>query len=194
MLQLQLRSSPPSADGVQLLQIGQLRLSHASRRLPPGQVAHTQGPGDGDADNLAVNLCLDELIQEEKISPSSTAVKLFSGSPDGELPPFVELPAGYGHEELCHELKTWGHECCCALFTNHNLAVCYPHHLLSPACPSSIVSLRVDTECQPFYHLDFDHLPDTELGMMRFLYQLGFWRACIEFVLADPIYPVKLVG
>lgn len=140
-------------------------------------------------------LYLDTMLEELPVQPApSTFVRLFAGVPYLELPTFVELHVGFCRIDLERELRKWGHDCHCAVFADWHAAVCFPKALRPEAAPTNILYLQLGEQHENAFLLDNTHLARDELGMMRFLYSKGFWRASISFTETDDVLPVSLIG
>ena len=134
---------------------------------------------------------LEQLVHYEEPA-SCKVIRVVAGVHYMQLPTFIELPFGSDPKDVESELRHWGHDCSCVLFTDYDVAVCYPRAIPKGSRPAIHVYLQIVTESQVDFIVDRKVLADTTLAHMRFLYEHGHWRACIHSVIADEESPAKL--
>ena len=134
---------------------------------------------------------LEQLVHYEEPA-SCKVIRVVAGVHYMQLPTFIELPFGSDPKDVESELRHWGHDCSCVLFTDYDVAVCYPRAIPKGSRPAIHLYLQIVTESQVDFIVDRKVLADTTLAHMRFLYEHGHWRACIHSVIADEESPAKL--
>ena len=135
---------------------------------------------------------LEQLVHEVAAEPALTAVQLIPGVPYLILPPFLELPIGFDQSVVENELRSWGHDCACAVFPDFHIAVCYPMAIAKQSRPKISVYVAIGLSHSQNVLVDDKIHASTELEHMRLLHSWGFWRACLRPSLEVENFPVQL--
>ena len=136
-------------------------------------------------------LQLEQLVHEDQ-TPCTVAVRLYAGVGYLTLPQFVEVPAPFDQTSIEDELRCWGHDCRCAVFHQQHVAVCYPAAISPSSRPAIVLYQATDQAVHSDFIVDDTNLAEDEIGHMRYLYQQGFWRACMSATYEAEHFPVKL--
>eukprot|EP00435_Cladocopium_sp_Y103_P042895 s203_g12.t1 len=163
------------------------QLNGGSERLTDGRMAFNRRPDTpvqscpDDMDSPPQTLHLDALLPPTSTTSTTSAVafRLIAGTDMGPLPSYVECSLPGDEEALSLELCAWGHHCDVFRFGERQLDLCVPHGWYGGDGPSHYMFCHSDLEDE---HGAFLHTADrrlTEIELMQFLYQCGYWRASI---------------
>ena len=110
--------------------------------------------------------------------PQTTAVRIIDGSGRNSLPNPLEVEVPGGADQVRHELKKWGHDCCVQTCLEHKLFLCV-HRDFVPEAGHHYVFAHDDPEDHPgiVLHSAPDEL--SEIQLLRFLCELDYSRAVI---------------
>jgi hypothetical protein len=133
-----------------------------------------------------------ELLVHDDPAPCMVAVRILAGVGYLALPQYIEVTAPFDQTSIEDELRCWGHDCKCAVFQHQHVAVCYPAAISATTRPAIALYQALDPSAQADFLIDDKILAKDEVGHMRFLYQQGFWRACMRETIEIPGFPVKL--
>ena len=141
-----------------------------SERQTTASVAHEQWP-----------LPDDPSVSSEILSADSTTmgIQLFSGCDTLVLPAYIECRCPGTSSDIQEELRSWGVECRAFRFGPHWKALCLPRTWGPDRHEFHYMFYHQEvTDPQgAFVHTDDHELSEVEL--MRFLHQLGYFRAAI---------------
>ena len=162
------------------------------QRQPHHQPSHNvEGTSFLQTGVLRRKIQLELLVHQDEVAINKV-VKVVAGVHYLQLPSFVEIFQDADHQDIETELRNWGHECSCVLFSDHDVAVCYPRAMPKHARPAVHLYLQIEKETHVDFIVDQKVLAQSTLEHMRFLYEQGYWRACIQSVIADEDFPAKL--
>eukprot|EP00435_Cladocopium_sp_Y103_P016152 s505_g4.t1 len=121
----------------------------------------------------------DSEIDSSRPLACSFPIRLIAGTDMDPLPTFVECADPAGDEQLQQELSHWGHCCEVYRFGPHPIAYCIPAgHSFAPGWHHFLFCHENVQDSQgAFLHSSPQTLSEVE--MMKFLYQCGYWRATI---------------
>eukprot|EP00435_Cladocopium_sp_Y103_P051465 s2317_g16.t1 len=143
-------------------------------------VAHACRPQD--TQDSCLTLCLDDLLPSEVFQPDPEAhfpIRLLPGASMAPLPTFVECPNPANDLLIQCELRRWGHDCEVHRFGGHPLALCFPAGHSFPDGSSHYMFCHDDLTDHDGAFLHSSAVAMSDLDLMRFLYQCGYWRATI---------------
>ena len=149
-------------------------------RLTQGQVAHTPGPP-------RIQIQLEQLLQEED-HHDRRPLRLIKGHDEvSPLPTFIDVETPVMRESVQHELRCFGHDCDVWLLGAGTLAICFPseweHKCIDEKMTHFVfVEMNGDeASIDPVHYLHSDDSLkiDDNIGLMRFLHQLGHEKAVI---------------
>ena len=113
-----------------------------------------------------------------ELVPHTTAVRIIDGSGRNSLPNPLEVEAPGYTEQVCQELKKWGHDCFVFACIEHQLYLCV-HRDLALEEGHHYVFAHDDPMDQPGLVLHSAPEELSEIQALRFLCELGYSRAVI---------------
>lgn len=150
-----------------------------------------------------VRLTLEELIpaEEDEIEnqpamSKTTAIRLISGADMAPLPTYVECPFSWCEDDIRAELHCWGHQCDVYRFGVHDAVLCFPCGWTAEAGIQHYMFCHTDATDRAGTFLHSQPKVMTELDLMSFLYECGYWRATIQSVeaLAPGLFRVHFLN
>ena len=137
----------------------------------------------------SVRLTLDELIpvegdETEYQLPAlkTVAIRLIPGAEMAPLPTYVEGPISWCEDDIQAELLCWGHHCDVFRFGTYDVALCLPHGWIADVNIHHYMFCHTDVTDSDGLFLHSHSKTMTEVELMSFLYDCGYWRATIQSI------------
>eukprot|EP00435_Cladocopium_sp_Y103_P022853 s1557_g5.t1 len=133
---------------------------------------------------------LSDLIEDDETSqiaqlPTYVAI-LRAGTDDFQVPTYLELSVPPTEAGIADELRRWGHHCRVFQFGGHDEFLCLPQEIVhDPLLHHYMYCTKAGSERQAaFLHSQSNPIAD-DLGHMKLLHRLGFYKTAIE--LCEPL-------
>ena len=124
------------------------------------------------------------------------AIRLIKGAEIAPLPTYIECQSPWCENDVVTELHCWGHRCDVYRFGEHDVALCFPSGWSTEAGMNHYMLCHTDTTDPEGQLLHSQAKVMTEVDLMSFLYDCGYWRASIQSVesLAPGLFRVQFLN